>query len=110
MSKHKPGLTRAQHQSIGAEAQLAALGGVTVGELLAAKFPAPQEPPRGKPTRGIVQMLSERGALTRDDLRAALGGSSTALDAALMDLELDGYIEAVDGLYRIREYPDHDNA
>lgn len=110
MSKHKPGLTRAQHQAIGAEAQLAARGAVTVGELLAAKFPAPQEPPRGKLKQGIVRLLSERGALMRDDLHAALGGSSTALDAALMDLELDGYIEAIDGHYRIREYPDHDSA
>lgn len=95
------------------EAQLAALApktSWTLSELLAAKFPAPQEPPRGKRKQGIVQLLSERGALTRDDLHAAVGGSTTALDAALMDLKLDGYIEISDGRYRIREYPDHDNA
>ena len=95
------------------EAQLAALApktSWTLSELLAAKFPAPQEPPRGKRKQGIVQLLSERGALTRDDLHAAVGGSTTALDAVLMDLKLDGYIEISDGRYRIREYPDHDNA
>lgn len=77
----------------------------TVAELLAADFPAPDKPPKGKLKLRILQHLTEHGAATLADLLSALGCRPGALDSAVMDLELDGYIEAVGTHYRARVYP-----
>jgi hypothetical protein len=54
----------------------------TVAELLAADFPAPDKPPKGKLKLRILQHLTEHGAATRADLLNALGCRS--LDSAVL--------------------------
>jgi len=78
----------------------------TAAELLAADFPAPDKPPRGTLKPRILQHIAQHGTATRADLLSALGCRPGVLDSAVMDLELDGYIEAVGTHYRVRVYGD----
>jgi DNA processing protein len=62
--------------------------------------PAAREPPRLEPRLEVVRATVADAATTADEVAQATGQSARAVAAALAELELLGFVEEVDGVYR----------